>query len=99
MKSHLPLIIGMMIVTFIPRLLPMVSFAKQPLHPTVRRFLLYIPYTALGALIISGVMQSAPGMMAATLAGVIVACICSWFKGGLILSVFASIVAAFLLLL
>ena len=98
MKSYLPLILGMMAVTFLPRLLPLVTLSKRPLHPLLRRFLLFIPYTALGALIARGVMQAPPGMMAATLIGIGAAALCSWFKGGMVLSVGAGIIAAFLVL-
>jgi len=96
MKSYLPLILGMTVVTFLPRLLPLITLSERPVHPLLKRFLLYIPYTALGALIVRGAMQASSGMEAATLIGIGVAAACSWYKGGLILSVFASIIAAFL---
>jgi branched-subunit amino acid transport protein len=98
MKSYLPLILGMTAVTFLPRLLPLMALSARPLHPVLRRFFLYIPYTALGALIVRGVMQAPSGMRLATLAGLGVAAACSWFKGGLVLSVAASIGAVFLIL-
>lgn len=98
MKSYLPLVIGMMLVTFLPRLLPLVTFSQRPLHPLIRRFLTYIPFTALGALIMSGVTQASSGMMAATIGGITVAAVCSWFKGGLVLSVLAAIVTGFIIL-
>ncbi len=98
MKNYLPLILGMTMVTFIPRLLPLITLAERPLHPLVKRFLLYIPYTALSALIASGIMQADQSMRLATMTGIGVAALFSWFKGGLILSVFTSIIAAFLIL-
>ena len=98
MKTYLPLIIGMMLVTFTPRMLPLVAFSERPVHPLMKRFLLYIPYTALGTLIVSGITQAASGMMVATLAGITVAGICSWFKGGLVIPVFAAIIAGFIIL-
>jgi branched-subunit amino acid transport protein len=98
MKSYLPLVIGMMVATFLPRLLPLVTFSHRPLHPLIRRFLTYIPFTALGALIMSGITGSAPGMMTATVGGITVAAVCSWFKGGLVLSVLAAIVTGFIIL-
>jgi len=96
--SYLPLIIGMMLVTYLPRLLPWIVLSERPLHPLVRRFLLYIPYTALGALIVRGVMEAPTGMTAATLAGIGVSAVCSWFKGGLVLSVAAAIIAVLLVI-
>lgn len=98
MKNYLPLILGMMAVTYIPRLLPLVMLSKRPIHPVLRRFLLYIPYTALSALIVRGVMGAGPDMALAALAGIGVAAVCSWFKGGLVLSVLVSIAASFIVL-
>lgn len=98
MKNYLTLIIGMMAVTFIPRLLPLVVLSKRPLHPVLKKFLLYIPYTALGALIVRGLMESKGVMMAATFIGIGAAAVCSYLKGGLVISVAASIIAAFLVL-
>ena len=97
MKSYLPLILGMMAVTYLPRLLPLVILSERPLHPLLRRFFLYIPYTALGALIVRGATGAEPGMTVATVAGIGVAAICSWVRGGLVTSVLASIVAVFLI--
>ena len=98
MTGYLPLIIGMMVVTYLPRLLPLVALSKRPLPAGLRRFLCYIPYCALGALIVRGVAESPAGMAPATLAGVAVAAGVSWLRGGLVSSVVASIVAAYLVL-
>jgi branched-subunit amino acid transport protein len=96
MKNYWLLILGMMLVTFIPRLLPLMTLSERSINPLLKKFLLYIPYTALGALIVRGVMQSTSGMMAVTLVGIGVATALSWLRGGLILSVLSSIIAAFL---
>lgn len=98
MKSYLPLILGMMAVTYLPRLLPLVVLSERPLHPLLKRFFLYIPYTALGALIIRGIIEAPAGMTVATLAGLGLAAICSWIGGGLVSSVAVSIIAAYLIL-
>lgn len=98
MKNYLPLIMGMMAVTYLPRLIPLLILTERPLHPLLKRFLLYIPYTALSALIVRGIMQSTPDMRLAALAGIAAAGLCSWFKGGLVLSVLASIIASLLFL-
>lgn len=98
MKNYLPLIIGMMMVTYVPRLIPLFIITERPLNPVLKRFLLYIPYTALSALIVRGAIEAAPEMKAATILGIAAAGICSWFKGGLILSVLVAIITAFLIL-
>ncbi|MCX7711340.1 MAG: AzlD domain-containing protein [Clostridia bacterium] len=98
MKNYLVLIIGMMLVTYIPRLVPLVTMSQKPIPPLVKKFLLYIPYTALGALIIPGALQATPGLPAAALVGVGATAVVSWFKGGLMLPVMSSIAATFLVL-
>jgi branched-subunit amino acid transport protein len=91
-------IFGMMAVTYIPRLIPLITLADRPLPPLAKRFLQFIPYTALGALIIPGVIDATPGKPAAALAGLGTAAICSWFKGGVVWSVLASIMITFLMI-
>lgn len=98
MKSYLPLIIGMTFVTYLPRLIPLLTIVNHPLHPIVKRFLLYIPYTALSSLIVHGMMQSPSNMRLATLVGLSAAGICSWVKGSVALSVLISIFAAVIIL-
>lgn len=98
MTKHLPLILAMLLVTYGPRLLPWLLLSKRPVPPLLRRFLLYIPYTALGALIGKGILEAPAAMTVATLAGIAVAAACSWYKGGLVSSVSAAIMAVFLLL-
>jgi branched-subunit amino acid transport protein len=98
MTEYLPLIAGMMLVTYLPRLLPLATLSKRPLPRLLRRFLGYIPYAALGALIIRGVAESAGGMLPATLAGITVAAAFSFRGGGLVTSVVAAIAVAYLVL-
>lgn len=98
MKSYLPLILGMMAVTFLPRLLPLITLSEKPLHPKMKKFLLYIPYTALSALIVRGIMQTGSKEMLLSLVGIGIAGIVAWFKGGMVLSVIAAIVATFFML-
>lgn len=98
MKSYLPLILGMMVVTYLPRLLPLIALSDRPLPPLLRRFFLYIPYTALGALIVRGIMETPAAMTGPALAGIAAAALCSWLGKGLITSVAAAILTTFCLL-
>jgi len=98
MKSYLPLIIGMTTVTYLPRLIPLLIMTDRPLPPRLKRFLLYIPYTALSALIIRGVMQSPSDMRLATLVGIGAAGVWSLLKGGLVLPVLFSILVVTIIL-
>ncbi len=98
MTTYLPLILGMLLVTYLPRLFPLLTLSQRRLPPYLRRFLAYIPYAALGALIIRGIADSAAGLAPATLAGVTVAAAASFCGGGLVSSVIAAIVAAYIAL-
>lgn len=98
MTKHLPLIVGMMLVTYLPRLLPLVALSRRPLPRPLPRFLGYIPFAALGALIIRGAAESAGAMLPATIAAIAVAAVLSFFGGGLVSSVIAAIAAAYLTL-
>ncbi|HBE76178.1 MAG TPA: AzlD domain-containing protein [Firmicutes bacterium] len=91
-------ILGMLAVTYIPRLVPLITITDNTLPPFCRRFLQFIPYTALGALIIPGVVNATPGKPIAALAGLGTAVLCAWFKAGVILSIFAAIMVTFLML-
>ena len=50
------LIVGMMLVTFIPRILPAFIVDKIKMNRYVERFLKLIPYTAMAALVFPGVV-------------------------------------------
>lgn len=90
------LIIGMMLVTYIPRLLPFVIISKDKLPVRARRFLQFIPCTALGAMIVPGVFSSIPNKPEIALLGITFALIYSWFKGGILVPVLGSIFVCFL---
>ncbi|SMB91071.1 Branched-chain amino acid transport protein [Desulfonispora thiosulfatigenes DSM 11270] len=93
------IIIGMMVVTYIPRLLPFLFLEKIKLPPKVHRVLTFIPYTALGALIIPGIFTATPSMPIASLLGGAFALVYSWNKGGIIIPVIGAILTTFLVLL
>ncbi|NLY88575.1 MAG: AzlD domain-containing protein [Firmicutes bacterium] len=92
------LIAGMAVVTYIPRLLPFLLLTGRTLPPAFKRFLAFIPYTALGALIIPGVIEAIPGHPWISLAGLTTAVVIAWFRGGLILPVVTAVGTVFLLL-
>lgn len=98
MRNYLLLIVGMALVTYLPRLLPLISLSERPLPPWLKRFLLYIPYAALGALIVPGAFVATPDMPAAALAGIAVAVFFAWYRGSLTLSVLSSVAATFLVI-
>ena len=96
--SQLGIIIGMMIVTYVPRALPFVLVGRKPLPPTLRRFLEFLPVCALGALLIPGAWTAIDGRPVPALAGTAAAALAAFFKGGLILSVIVGVGVAYLVL-
>lgn len=93
------LILGMTAVTYIPRLLPFLMLSQNNIPIRLRRFLKYIPYTALGALIIPGVFSATPQMPYAAGVGMVFAFIFGWVRGGIILPVFGAVFVTFIMLL
>lgn len=89
----LVLIIGMGIVTYIPRMLPAVLIERMKFNKNTEKFLSLIPYTAMAALIFPGVLSVDKGNMSIGLIGALVALILSWIKTPIILVVVGAILA------
>ncbi|MCK8818020.1 AzlD domain-containing protein [Natroniella sulfidigena] len=89
------LILGMTAVTYIPRALPMVLLKELNLPPFLNRFLEFIPYAALGALIFPGILSSTGSLLSAILGGII-AIIIALIAPNLLLIVIGGIVGAFI---
>jgi len=98
LKSYLPLIIGMALVTYLPRLIPLIALNNRKINKKVEDFLSLIPYTSLSILIIRGILTSGDGMMVATIAGIGAAGLLSYIKGNLVLSVLSGILLSFIVL-
>ena len=98
MDSYLPLIIGMGLVTYIPRAVPLLFLTSKELNPKLKQFLQFIPYTSLTILIIRGILTASTEMMIPTIVGIAVAGIIAYFKSNLVLSVFAGIAATYVII-
>lgn len=96
MNKIIVLIIGMGIVTFLPRLIPLMFISKMELSNNRRKFLEFIPYTSLTILIVRGVLTSSEEMILPTLIGLSVSGLVAYFKSNLVLSVGSGIIAAFI---
>lgn len=57
--GHWDIIVGMALVTAVPRMLPMLVDLERWLPPTLVRSLGFVPPAALGALIVPGLFQAA----------------------------------------
>lgn len=96
--NKLTLILGMAFVTYLPRLLPF-FLIKGHINKDFERFLKLIPYTALGALILPGVFTAVDGEFFAGVIGAITAIAIAWLTGNLVLTVIASIIATFIIVI
>jgi len=99
MSEVMWIIVGMMVVTYIPRLLPFLLISGKELPAKVTQFLTYVPYTALGALIIPGAITAIPDAPIAVAVGLLFAAVYSYVKGGMIVSVVGGIMATYVVLL
>jgi branched-subunit amino acid transport protein len=66
------LVIGMTLVTYIPRMLPLVGLRHLNLSPRLARFLQYVPIAALGSLTFPAIIYST-GNIKSALAGSVAA--------------------------
>lgn len=91
------IILGMSLVTYIPRLLPVFVMDRFKLPGWARRWLAGIPYAALGALIFPGILNIENGRPFIGLAGGLAAAIAAWYRVNLMLVVVISIITVMLL--
>lgn len=98
MNNTYMLILGMMIVTYLPRLIPFLLMNDKKIPLKMEEFLSYIPYAALGALIIPGFITAIPGHWLVSLAGILIALLLGYLKGGVVVPVLGSIAVCMLLM-
>ncbi|WP_082423191.1 AzlD domain-containing protein [Paenibacillus dakarensis] len=67
--NSLWLVIGMAVVTYLPRMLPMVYMKNMKLYPKLKRFLEFVPYTILASLIFPGILSSTANVIPAVAGG------------------------------
>ncbi|HEY8343067.1 MAG TPA: AzlD domain-containing protein [Calditerricola sp.] len=91
--SLLVLVVAMGAVTYLPRMLPLVFLPGRAWPPAVERFFRFLPYAALGALIVPGVFTST-GHVASATAGALAAALLAWWRAPLLLVVVAGIAGA-----
>lgn len=97
MNNIYMLILGMMIVTYLPRFIPFVLMNNKKIPPKVEEFLSYIPYAALGSLVIPGFITAIPGHILASVGGIVAALILGYFNGKVIVPVVGAICTCMLL--
>ena len=91
------IIIGMGIVTYIPRALPAAFIDKMKFGKRVEKFLKLIPYTAMTSLIIPGVFTTDANNLSIGIVGGGVAALLAWFRCPVMVCVLGAIAADFVL--
>ncbi|WP_347861262.1 AzlD domain-containing protein [Salimicrobium sp. PL1-032A] len=90
-------IIGMAFVTAVPRVVPVFLLEKLNLPEWGRKWLSAIPYAALGALILPGIVTVIEGEPWIGLAGGAAAVTTAWLRAPIMVTVLVAIVVVFLL--
>ncbi|WP_010650160.1 AzlD domain-containing protein [Oceanobacillus massiliensis] len=90
------IIIGMSIVTVLPRIIPAFIVEKMQYRPWVNRWLASIPYAALGALIFPGILAVRPEEPQIGLIGGVVAAVLAFMGLNVVLVVIGAILTVFL---
>jgi branched-subunit amino acid transport protein len=89
------LVIAMGLVTYLPRMLPLVLLRQRELTPFLQQFFRLIPYAALGALIFPGILTST-GNTPSAIAGGILATVLAFFRLNVLVVVLGGITGVFL---
>ncbi|TCK87970.1 branched-subunit amino acid transport protein [Natranaerovirga hydrolytica] len=95
MKLYITILL-MAIVTYVPRVLPMVQLNDKTLSPKVAKFLSYIPFAALGALIFPDILYSTSHVLSAA-AGTILAIVAASCKINIVWVIVAGIMGVYLI--
>lgn len=73
----------MAVVTYLPRMLPLVLFKRRITQPFVQSFLYYVPYAVLAAMTFPEVLYSTASMLSA-LVGLAIALVLAYHGRGLL---------------
>lgn len=90
------LIIGMAIVTYIPRAIPAVLIDKMRFSTKADKFLSLIPYTAMTALIFPGILTMDANSVWMGVIGGVTAVLLAWKKSPVMIVVLGSVVMVML---
>jgi branched-subunit amino acid transport protein len=93
-KELMLLILGMGLVTYIPRMIPMIFLKEFTLPPFVKRFLEFVPYSVLASLIFPGILNSVEHMESA-IVGAVLSIALSLLKMNLVVVVFVGIIGVY----
>jgi branched-subunit amino acid transport protein len=86
------IVFSMMLVTYIPRLLPFLAMDAEKIPLPLRKWLAWLPYAALGALIIPGGLTAIDGPWWISPLGLTIAAAIAWFNRNLVVTVLLTLV-------
>ena len=95
MSGHLIAVLLMAVVTYIPRMLPMVLVKSKIKSNFIKSFLYYVPYAVLGAMIFPGILYST-GSIASAVVGLTVAVFLAFFNKKLLTVALGAILSVYL---
>ena len=95
--NHYTVVLAMMLVTYLPRLFPFLALDEEKIPSGVKRWLGWLPYAALGALIIPGGLTAIEGPWWISPLGLLLAAGISWFYSNMIVTVLCTIALLYLL--
>lgn len=90
-RNYLLIVLGMSLMSYLPRVVPALFISKIKLGPYMTRFLDLIPYCALTALVFPGIFYSVPGHMQAAAGGTAAALFSAIFRLPLAMTVVISV--------
>ncbi len=93
--SYILLVLGMGLVTYLPRMAPLVILQNLKLPKALKRFFEFIPFAILGSLIFPGILYSTNSIESAIFGGLI-AIILAYFRTHILVVVFGGIGAVYL---
>jgi branched-subunit amino acid transport protein len=85
----------MMLVTYIPRLLPFIFINTKRMPEKLSQFLSFVPYAALGALILPGGLNAIEAHPLLSVAGLGMAAVFSWFNLNVVISMALTVAAIY----
>ncbi|GAA0182723.1 hypothetical protein SH2C18_50510 [Clostridium sediminicola] len=94
MSKQILAVLIMVLVTYLPRALPILLFKKELESKFLKSLLFYMPYAVLGAMIFPSILYSTGSMLPAAV-GMVVALILAYFNKGLMKVATGAILAVY----
>lgn len=85
------MLLGMAVVTYLPRAIPLTFLEGRELHPAVSGVLRNIPFAVLGALIFPAILYAQPDDLLFGILGFASAALIAWLGGGVMGTVLGTI--------